>query len=343
MNSIVPEATRNDGGRRRPLRAIAPPSAAPSDNQRPSRLVGRALAACERLEDVNILLDVTRRISETDLLDEVLEALVEMTSLAIRCDRVTFFLHDPGTGELYSRVAQGIRRREIRLLENDGIVGVTFQTGDSIIVGDAYADPRFNPKTDQDTGYRTKTVLSVPLRAAKAEIIGVAQALNKRDGSFTKRDQVLLEGIAAQAVPALKSSQTVERMQKARAQELAFLDIVADITSQLDLDQLLQRVMAEATRMLGAERSTLFLHDEKTRELFSRVAMGAKMGEIRFPNHAGIAGTVFTTGQTSTSPTPTPTCASIQRSTSRPASSPVRSCACRSSTRQARSSASPRC
>src|SRR5262249_51718407 len=155
-----------------------------------------------------------------------------------------------------------------------------------------------NPKTDQETGYRTKTVLCVPLRTAKGEIIGVVQALNKRDGSFINRDQALLEGIAAQSIPALKSSQTVERMRKARAQELAFLNIVADITSQLDLDQLLQRVMAEATRILGAERSTLFLHDEKTGELFSRIAMGASVNEIRFPNHAGIAGAVFTTAKT---------------------------------------------
>ena len=122
--------------------------------------------------------------------------------------------------------------------------------------------------------------------------------LNKAGGPFTEHDQALLEGIATQSIPALQSSQTVERMEKARVQELAFLDIVADITSQLDLDQLLQRVMTEAARMLGAERSTLFLHDEKTSELFSRIAMGPKIGEIRFPDHAGIAGNVFTTGKT---------------------------------------------
>jgi len=219
--------------------------------------------ANHRLKDVKIILDVATRISGTESLEEVLEALVEMTSLAINCDRVTFFLHDPGSGELYSRVAQGLKQREIRLLDNDGIVGVSFQTGESIIVDDAYADPRFNPKTDQDTGYRTKTVLSVPLRTAKGEIIGVAQALNKRDGPFSKRDRLLLEGIATQSVPALKSSQTVERMQKARAQELAFLDIVADITSQLDLDQLPQRVMARRIRTLWAEHSTPFLRVEQ--------------------------------------------------------------------------------
>ena len=254
--------------------------------------------ASNRLKDLRILLDVATRISGTDSLEEVLEALVEMTSLAINCDRVTFFIHDPGSGELHSRVAQGVKHREIRLLDNEGIAGAAFQTAKSIIVANAHADPRFSSKTDQETGYLTKTVLCVPLRTAKGDIIGVAQALNKLNGPFTKRDQVLLEGIAAQSVPALKSSQTVEGMQKARAQELAFLDIVADITSQLDLDQLLQRVMAEATRILGAERSTLFLHDERTGELFSRIAMGAKINEIRFPNHAGIAGAVFTTGKT---------------------------------------------
>src|ERR1700730_3427197 len=66
-----------------------------------------------RLQDVNILLDVTRRISGTESLDEILEALVEMTSLAISCDRSSFFLNDPSTGELYSRIAQGVSRREI--------------------------------------------------------------------------------------------------------------------------------------------------------------------------------------------------------------------------------------
>jgi adenylate cyclase len=252
----------------------------------------------ERLQDVNILLNVTRRISGTDSLDEILEALVEMTSTAINCDRSSFFLNDVGTGELYSRVAQGVHHREIRILNNDGVIGATFQMGRSIIIDDAYADSRFNPTIDRETGYVTKTVLCVPLRTAKGDVIGVAQALNKAGGLFTEHDQALLEGIAAQSIPALRSSQTVERMEKARAQELAFLDIVADITSQLDLDQLLQRVMTEATRMLGAERSTLFLHDEKTSELFSRVAMGPKIGEIRFPDHAGIAGTVFTTGKT---------------------------------------------
>jgi len=258
---------------------------------------GRGMRA--RAKDLEILLDIARQISGSESLDEVLQALVEMTSRALGCDRCSFFLSDSTTGELYTRVAQGLRRQEtVRLVNNEGIAGAAFLSGRSIIVNDAYSDPRFNSSIDFETRYVTKTILCVPLRTVKGEIVGVAQALNKVGGLFSKYDQMLLEGIAAQAVPALLSSQTVERMQKSRRQELAFLDIVADITSQIDLDKLLQRVMTEANRMLGAERSTLFLHDAKTNELFSRVAMGSKIGEIRFPVSAGIAGAVFTTGET---------------------------------------------
>ena len=101
-----------------------------------------------------------------------------------------------------------------------------------------------------------------------------------------------------QAAISLQSTQFVERMKKSREKEMEFLDVVSDVTAEIDLGALLQKVMGEATRMLNADRSTLFLNDEKTNELFSRVAQGDSLGEIRLPNHLGIAGAVFTSGQT---------------------------------------------
>ena len=79
---------------------------------------------------------------------------------------------------------------------------------------------------------------------------------------------------------------------------MEFVSIVSDVTAEIDLSSLLKRVMEEATKMLNADRATLFLNDEKTQELFSRVAMGEGVGEIRLPNSAGIAGSVFTSGKT---------------------------------------------
>lgn len=252
----------------------------------------------ERLRQAEMLLDLSKRVAAIESLDEILEILVEMTTWEIGAERGSLFLNDPLSDELYSRVAQGNFKREIRILNNSGIAGHVFSTGEGVIIDDAYADDRFNRSVDEQTGFVTRSIICAPIKTVKGEIIGVSQALNKKKGSFSEEDLALLEAMTTQAAVALQSTQFVERMKKSREQEMEFLDIVADVTSELELGTLLQRVMGEATRMLGAERSTLFLNDAKTNELFSRVAQGGSIGEIRLPNHMGIAGAVFTSGQT---------------------------------------------
>ena len=246
----------------------------------------------------DVLFSTMRRVAGRDSLDEIFDSLVELTSDQVGCERSSILLNDVESGELFSRAAQGLVRRELRFGNTEGIAGRTFTSGESVVVQDAYSDPQFNKAMDQATGFVTRSLLCVPLRTVKGEIVGVVQCLNKIDGHFTEQDQVLLDEISVAAVPALVGSQFAERMARVRAQELDFLNIVADITSELDLGALLQRVMGEATRMLCAERSTLFLNDDQSGTLFSRVAQGARLGEIRLPNTAGIAGAVFTSGRT---------------------------------------------
>lgn len=254
--------------------------------------------ADQKLKQAEMLLNVSRRVAAIETLDEVLATLVEMTTFEIGAERGTLFLNDPVTDELYSRFAQGNFQREIRILNTTGVAGHVFQSGEGTIIDDAYSDPRFNRTVDEQTGFTTKNILCAPVRTVKDELIGVIQVLNKKEGEFKEEDLSLLEAMTTQAAVALQSTQFVEKMRKSREKELEFLDVVTDVTSELELGSLLQKVMGEATRMLNADRSTLFINDEKTNELFSRVAMGDSIGEIRLPNHLGIAGTVFTTGET---------------------------------------------
>jgi len=104
--------------------------------------------------------------------------------------------------------------------------------------------------------------------------------------------------MTTQAAIALQSTQFVERMKQFRRKEMEFFNVVSDVTAEIDLGTLLRKVMSEATRMLNAERATLFLNDEKTNELFSKVGLGLAAMEIRLPNHLGISGAVFTSRQT---------------------------------------------
>ena len=282
----------------------AAPESGPSTGQAPDRVsmlrnADKKLQEAEmKLKQAEMLLNVSRRVAAIESLDEVLKTLIEMIAFELGAERASLFMNDSATGELYSRVAQGNFSREIRMLNSTGIAGAVFQNGQGEIIPDAYKDKRFNRNVDEQTGFKTRNIVCAAVKTVNGDIIGVTQALNKIDGPFTPEDLNLLEAITTQAAVALQSTQFVERMKKTREKEMEFLDVVSDVTSELELGSLLTKVMSEATRMLNADRSTLFLNDEKTNELFSRVAMGDSLGEIRLPNHLGIAGAVFTSGTT---------------------------------------------
>ena len=251
-----------------------------------------------QMRHLELLLRVAKEVAAHDTLEDMLRNIVMVSAEETSAERGTLFLNDERTGELYSRFAQGTSLREIRILNTVGIAGHVFTTGVGTIVHDPYSDPRFNKKVDQETGFITKSILCAPVRTVKGEIIGVLQMLNHKHGQFTEQHLHLLEDMTSLTAMALRSRQFVERMHQAREQEMRFLDVVADVTSDIDLGTMLLKVVTEAARMLEADRATLFLHDEKTNELFSRVAMGSSVGEIRMPNHLGIAGAVFTSGKT---------------------------------------------
>lgn len=245
----------------------------------------------------DLLLQVNNDLAITNTLDEALETLVGITTSVIQCERGTIFLNDSKSEELYSRVAQGNFMREIRFMNTKGVAGWSYTNKQGAIVHDAYKDDRFNKNIDIRTGFRTKSILCTPLCTVSGERIGVSQLLNKIDGQFSESDLELLKAMTAQAAIAIQSHVALEQMEEARKKEIEFMDLVSEISSELELTSLLSKIITTITTMLDAERSSLFINDEKTNELYTMVGEGLSQ-ELRFPNHLGIAGHVFSSGET---------------------------------------------
>ncbi|MDP1673497.1 MAG: GAF domain-containing protein, partial [Burkholderiales bacterium] len=250
----------------------------------------------ELVRRTTALVDVANRVSDTLSLDVLFPRLMEVVTETLNAERSSLFLYDAETKELFSRVMQGNVMGEVRFPADRGIAGSVFTSGRGEIIPDAYADPRFNRKVDTDTGYRTRNILCVPIRNKKQVVIGVTQALNKREGEFDAEDQQLLEGLSSQAAAALENARMFERVERAQREEAVLLDVVSSITSEILLDPLLEKILAAATQLLGADRGSLFLYDPSSNELWSRVAGGEAAQEIRFPASAGIAGECFIQG-----------------------------------------------
>ena len=220
----------------------------------------------EQLRRADITLMISQRVAGKESLTEILWLLVDLTVKELDAERGSLFLNDPSSGELYSRIAQGDLTREIRLLNTTGIAGAVFQSGIGEIIHKPYEDERFNSEIDQQTGYVTKNILCAPILNARREILGVIQILNKKKGRFRKIDLEILQAICTQASVSLQNAQGIEEMERSRDKELKFLDVVSDVTAEIELANLLQRVMQEACHMLNADRATLFLNDKKSDE-----------------------------------------------------------------------------
>ena len=250
----------------------------------------------ELMRRTTALVDISNRVSDTLSLDVLFPRLMDVVTETLNVERSSLFLYDPETKELFSRVMQGNAMGDVRFLADHGIAGSVFRSGKGVIIPDAYAEPRFNRDVDTRTGYRTRNILCVPIRNKKNEVIGVTQALNKREGEFDADDQQLLEALSSQAAAALENARLFEKVDRAQREEAVLIDVVSLIASEILLEPLLEKILAAATQLLSADRGSLFLYDSNRNELYSHVAGGVSSSQIRFPANAGIAGECFVTG-----------------------------------------------
>ena len=170
------------------------------------------------------LVNIGQAVAAEKDIDLLIKTIAEETKTAMNADRCTIYLYDKENNELYSKVATGLDTKELRIPADKGLAGHVLKTGETINIKDAYSDSRFNPDVDKKTGYRTKTILCMPIKNFNQEIIGVFQVLNKFDEYFTPDDEDLLIAIASSAGISLENARLFERQRKLLEEQKIVLD-----------------------------------------------------------------------------------------------------------------------
>ena len=170
------------------------------------------------------LVNIGQAVAAEKDIDKLIKTIAEETKTALNADRCTVYMYDKEHNELYSKVATGLDTKELRIPADKGLAGHVLQTGETINIKDAYSDSRFNPEVDKKTGYRTKTILCIPIKNFNQEIIGVFQVLNKFDEYFTPDDEDLLVAIASSAGISLENAQLFEKQRKLLEEQKVVLD-----------------------------------------------------------------------------------------------------------------------
>ena len=167
----------------------------------------------KRVAKLTALLDIGKAMTAERDLDRLLPLIMGEVTKVMEADRSTLFLVDRDRSELWSKIAQALEVREIRVKNGTGIAGHVAASGKVVHIPDAYADPRFDRSTDLQTGYRTRSILAVPMVNKPGDVIGVIQALNKHEGTFGDEDIELLQALSSQAAVAVKNAILYEDIQ----------------------------------------------------------------------------------------------------------------------------------
>lgn len=145
-------------------------------------------AARERIRRLEAVVEAGVMVNSTLDLAELGEHIVGIATRLINAERGSLFLVDRETGSLRSMVAQGLTTGPLTLSIGEGIVGAVADSGKAEILTDPYADARFDPTVDEVTGFRTRSLLTVPVRDREGSLIAVLQLLNHRAGGFSTAD-----------------------------------------------------------------------------------------------------------------------------------------------------------
>lgn len=282
----------------------------------------------QRLQASEALTEATSFLSQSSLdSEEIITRVMEAAKRLMNADRSTLWLLDDEKKELWTKITKEDGSViPLRLQVGQGFAGKVAATQESINIGfDLYDHPESETarKTDQKTGYRTCSLLCMPVFSPEGELLGVTQLVNKRkqgdfpeydpenwpeapecfEDSFDSNSQKYMQIFNSQVGVALQHAREYAEVKKRAesnpenvvSQTFAMLIKVMDGQGFDEiLDNTLRSITLKMGKSLSADRTTIFLLDEERNELWSIIAEadGDRSLEIRVPANKGIVGEV---------------------------------------------------
>jgi signal transduction histidine kinase/GAF domain-containing protein len=226
-----------------------------------------------RVQELAFLNEVGRTMTSSLDLEQILTTVMKETALVLKTEAGSVLLLDKEGNELVFEAAVGSRSEKLkglRLPLGQGVAGWVAREGQPLLVSDVGEDPRFYPGIDGASGFRTESILAVPLKV-KGKVIGVIEAVNKTEGDFSQADVELLSSMAQSAAVAIENarlyeaigeySRTLEKKVVLRTRDLveekgkvdAILHNIADGLLVVDTEDRLILANLVAARVLGFE------------------------------------------------------------------------------------------
>ncbi len=180
--------------------------------------------------------------------DKLLVEVAKMGRDIVNADRCSVWMLDSDTNTLWTKVAHGVDF--LRIPADSGIVGDVIAKAEAKIINDVYADPHFNRSVDEETGYKTETMMVLPIHNSLDKVVGAMQVINKKErGGFTQEDLQHLLLASTYVAESIESSLLLEEID-ATQRELVYIMGVTGESRSKETGNHVKRV-AEYSRLLA--------------------------------------------------------------------------------------------
>lgn len=207
------------------------------------------------LQKLDNLLKANHILSSTLKLSELLRQVMKLATEVVEAETSSLLLYDDKSDELIFDLALGDKEQELKKLRlklGEGIAGCAAKERKTLIVNDVTSDKRWAKNADAKTQFKTRSVLAVPL-LYKENLLGVIEAINKKDREFSSEDAKILEAFAAQAAVSIENARIFERLEQEKGKIEAIFGQMSD--GAIFVDSSGKKVMANqsAEKLLGIE------------------------------------------------------------------------------------------
>src|SRR5512145_2852521 len=226
-------------------------------------------------ELLSTLFDLGREVTSVLDLEDLLEKIPQLIARLTRFSAFSVYLLDERRQELRIAYAVGYPQEvlpKLRLPVGAGVVGAAVQEGRPILVNDIRQEPRYKGPLRN-----MLSQLAVPMRR-KGKVIGALNLLNEVEGAFTTQDEVLLRQFAAHVAVAIENARLFESEHQYVATLETLAEIGREMSSILDLDQLLTRIASLTKRLIDYRTFGILLLNEQSRELEMKLAVSYGKG-----------------------------------------------------------------
>ena len=238
-----------------------------------------------------------------DLLDKMLGLLIAVTG----AEAGTLYLYEEASHELVFKVVKGSEHSHrlvgTRIGAKRGVAGHVFNLGRPLFIPNVATNPHWDASFGEMAGLALRTMYCVPLMLHN-QPVGIVQLFNLAPDACDDSDEVtLIELLCSRLVTEVEKTRLLATAQRRERRQQALLEIISRLTTTLDRDELLDRIMNFACELLEVEATSIWLRDDKAGELVLHMAAGYRREHMfaqRMPQGQGIIGHVVATGETIT-------------------------------------------